>query len=123
MTIYHEPYHEQVQTECSTKFPNGTVHVSYGLSKVALNMSGKDVVGQLLSCYRVKIIDDDGNRRGINENGEICIRCRYKFLCYFGNQNATNEVFDDEGFFLIGDIGHFDENGDLTIVDRKKELI
>lgn len=119
------PY--QVQTEFGAKLPNGRVHICYGLSEAAgivtVNTNGKDVVGQVLSCYQVKIVDDDGKRLGIKEDGDICVKCHYKFLGYFGNQKATVELFDEEGFMLTGDIGHFDENGNLKIIDRKKELI
>lgn len=119
------PY--QVQTEFNAKLPNGKVYVCYGLSEAAgivtVNVNNKDAVGQLLNCYSVKIIDDDGKRCGINEDGEICVKSYFKFLGYYGNSMATEELFDQDGFILTADIGHFDEDGDLFVVDRKKDLI
>lgn len=116
-----------VQADFNAHLPNGKVHVSYGLSEIAgiltINSNGNDSVGQVVNCSTVKIIDDDGNRCGIGENGEICIKSNYKFLGYYGNQSATDELHDDDGFILTADIGHFDEHGDLFIVDRKKDLI
>lgn len=71
----------------------------------------------------MKIVDDDGNRLGPNEDGEIAYTTNYKFLGYYGNEEATAELYDDEGFICSGDIGHFDEDGDLFIIDRKKDLM
>lgn len=116
-----------VQTKINSHLPNGRVCPAYGLSEAAfaltVNLSGKDSVGQLISCYSIKIVDDDGNRLGVGEDGEICFKATYKFLGYYGNPEATNESYDNEGFFLTGDIGHFDEEGDLFIIDRKKDII
>lgn len=39
------------------------------------------------------------------------------------DSNATVNAIDKEGFFLTGDIGHFNENGVLLIDDRKKNII
>lgn len=119
------PY--QVQTEFNAKLPNGKVYICYGLSETAgivtVNVNSKDAVGQLLSCDSVKIVDDDGNRCGINEDGEICVKSHFKFLGYYGNPEASEELFDEDGFISTADIGHFDEDGDLFIVDRKKDII
>lgn len=71
----------------------------------------------------MKIVDDDGNRCGVNVDGEICLKTTYKFIGYYNNREATEELFDKEGFLKTGDIGHFDEDGDLFIVDRKKDLL
>lgn len=115
------------QTKINSYLPNGKVHPVYGLSEAAsaitMNLSGKDSVGQLIHCYCMKIIDDDGNRLSVGEDGEICFKATYKFLGYYGNQETTDEAYDKEGFFLTGDIGHFDEAGDLFIIDRKKDII
>lgn len=116
-----------VQNEINARLPNGMVCPVYGLSESAgpmtFNLSDTDSVGQLIGFFSIKIIDDDGNRCGIGKNGEICFKTNYKFLGYYDNQKATLEALDDEGFFLTADIGHFDENGNLYIVDRKKDLI
>lgn len=42
---------------------------------------------------------------------------------YFNRPDLTAEVFTPDGFFMTGDIGHFDEKGFLVITDRKKELL
>lgn len=116
-----------VQHEINSRLTNGKIQACYGLSEsagvMACNLGETDSVGQLLSFYSVKIIDDDGNRCGVGENGEVCFKTNYKFLGYYDNQKATDEALDDEGFFLTADIGHFDEDGNLFIVDRKKDLI
>lgn len=108
--------------------PNGSVVATYGMSEVSGPMTidypatyEKESVGRLVSGSCVKIIDEHGNRCGVNEDGEICIKMKYKFLGYLGDQQATAEVFDEEGFIVTGDIGHFDEDGDLYISGRKKE--
>lgn len=115
------------QTKIDSHLPNGRVYAAYGLSEagsvMSMNINGNDSVGQLVPCFSIKIIDDNGKRCGIDQDGEICFKGNYPFLGYYGNQQATNDVFDDDGFFLSSDIGHFDANGNLFIVDRKKDLI
>lgn len=117
----------QAQTEFATKLPNGRVHICYGLSEcagiVTVNVSDKDAVGQLMNGCKVKIIDVDGNRCEIGKDGEICVQNNYRFLGYYGNQKATEEFIDEGGFLLTADIVHFDEDGNLYIVDRKKDII
>lgn len=82
-----------------------------------------NTVGKLSKGTQVKIVDEHGNRCGPNVDGEICVRkTHYKILGYFANKSATDELLDAEGFLQTGDIGHFDENGCLCFVDRKKDL-
>lgn len=119
-----------VPVQINRYLPNGHVHVAFGMSEIAgvgaadfPTFSGRDTIGQLISGMSVKIIDDNGNRCGIDVNGEICFKGSHKFLGYFNNPEANSVLFDNEGFLLTGDVGHFDRDGFLYIVDRKKELL
>jgi acyl-CoA synthetase len=57
------------------------------------------------------------------EVGEIGGRGGVLTLGYFNNQTATESSFNGSGWFMSGDLGRFDENGNLQIVGRKKDLI
>jgi long-chain acyl-CoA synthetase len=57
------------------------------------------------------------------EDGELLTRGPAVFAGYWQKPEATAECFDAEGWFLTGDIAHFDADGFLYITDRKKELL
>jgi len=69
-------------------------------------------VGPLVENVQVKIAAD----------GEILVKGPNVMMGYYKNQEATNEVFDAEGWFCTGDIGTFQEGKFLKITDRKKEI-
>ncbi len=57
------------------------------------------------------------------EDGEVIARGGNVFPGYLDDPEKTAEALDDEGWLHTGDIGEFDDEGYLRIVDRKKELI
>jgi long-chain acyl-CoA synthetase len=57
------------------------------------------------------------------DDGEVCIRGGNVFTGYLGDPEKTAEALDPDGTLHSGDIGVFDEEGYLRIIDRKKELI
>ena len=57
------------------------------------------------------------------EDGEVLIRGRIIMDGYRNQPDKTAETIDSDGWLATGDIGEFDEDGYLKIVDRKKELI
>lgn len=69
-------------------------------------------VGPLVDNVQVKIAAD----------GEILVKGPNVMMGYYKNQEATNEVFDADGWFCTGDIGTFQEGKFLKITDRKKEI-
>jgi long-subunit acyl-CoA synthetase (AMP-forming) len=59
----------------------------------------------------------------LDEDGEVLIKSDVVMLGYRNLPEKTAEAFTADGFLRTGDIGEFDEDGYLKIVDRKKELI
>lgn len=60
---------------------------------------------------------------GPGQVGEICARGPQIAMGYLGNEAATHETFDTDGFLHTGDVGYFDDEGLIHIVDRIKEMI
>lgn len=114
--------------ETARHYPHARMTAVYGLTEVGtifeyiLDKNGNYLPVGLYNGVSVKIIDDYGNRCGPNVDGEICTKKKYEFIEYLSDPNTTAASFDNEGFFLTGDIGHFDENGTLHIIDRKKDV-
>jgi long-chain acyl-CoA synthetase len=70
-------------------------------------------VGTAIPGLQVRIADD----------GEILVRGGNVTPGYFADESATAALIDDEGWMHSGDIGGVDDNGYLTVTDRKKDLI
>jgi long-chain acyl-CoA synthetase len=95
------------------------IHEGYGLTEtspvIAINTPCAHklgTVGRPLANVEVKIADD----------GEILVRGPSVFHAYWNRPEETNNAFV-EGWFKTGDIGNVDEEGFLSVTDRKKDLL
>lgn len=79
-------------------------------------------VGIPLPGVEIKIFNENDNELPVGEIGEIVVRGRNVMLGYYNNPEATAEAMRN-GWYHTGDMGKFDEDGYLYIVDRKKDMI
>mmetsp|Transcript_28233 Transcript_28233/g.20417 ORF Transcript_28233/g.20417 Transcript_28233/m.20417 type:complete len:137 (+) Transcript_28233:793-1203(+) len=54
--------------------------------------------------------------------GEVCIKSSGVLPGYYKKETKTKESFDEEGWFLTGDVGMVMPNGSLRIIDRAKNI-
>jgi long-chain acyl-CoA synthetase len=97
-----------------------TIYEGYGLTETTagatLNITGSikvGTVGKPIPGTSIKIADD----------GEVLIKGPIVMRGYWQNDEANSEVFTVDRWFKSGDLGKIDEDGFLSIVGRKKELI
>ena len=81
-------------------------------------------VGMPVPDVEIRIVDGDTGQTEmpLGEIGEIALRAPQLMLGYWNRPEATAEILRD-GWLYTGDLGHLDDDGYLTIVDRKKDLI
>ncbi|XP_078438210.1 4-coumarate--CoA ligase 2-like [Wolffia australiana] len=80
--------------------------------------------GCVVRNAELKVIDPEtGFSLGRNQRGEICIRGNQIMKGYLNDPEATAITIDAEGWLHTGDIGFVDDDDEIFIVDRVKELI
>lgn len=130
------PLGKELEDAVSAKFPNAKLGQGYGMTEAGpvLAMSlgfakepfpvKSGACGTVVRNAEMKIIDPDtGDSLSKNKPGEICIRGHQIMKGYLNNPEATAETIDKEGWLHTGDIGLIDDDDELFIVDRLKELI
>ena len=114
------------EVEAFFKKMNFPFTVGYGMTECAPIITYDDwAVEKLYSCGKaapnmeVRIDSDDPE----HTPGEIQIKGANVFLGYFKNEEATAEVFTEDGWFRTGDMGILDSEGSLFIKGRSKCMI
>ena len=126
------PMHEGLQRTISAKINDVHLDLEWASSEtllIAIQMDGKASIpgssGVLVNSMEAKVIDTTtGEELDANESGELLVRnsaCR--FAGYKANDAANKAAFDDEGWYHSGDFGYLDNNCNVFITDRLKELI
>ncbi|MCP1727996.1 long-chain acyl-CoA synthetase [Natronospira proteinivora] len=80
-------------------------------------------IGLPIPNTEVVILDEDDKPVAIGETGELAVRGPQVMREYLNQAEETKKVFTEDGFFKTGDVGKFDEEGFVYIVDRKKDMI
>lgn len=113
------------------RFPNAVLGSGYGLTEASGAISqanGEAFVanparsGQVLPMVDVRILNDDGALCAVGEAGEIQARGATIMQGYYGREEETAKALQD-GWLHTGDIGLMDEDGFITIVDRKTDMV
>lgn len=117
--------------ELTEKLPQLRLWNLYGqteLAPVATILKPADQLSKLGSAgmpalnVETQIVDDDDNPVGTGVVGEIVHRSPHAMLGYYRDEEKTDAAFRN-GWFHSGDLGRFDEDGYLYVVDRKKDMI
>jgi long-chain acyl-CoA synthetase len=103
----------------------------YGLSETAptLTCNRADnneytgTIGLPVPSTLISIRDDAGKEVPLGEPGEICARGPQVMSGYWQRPDETAKVMTADGYFKTGDIGVMDANGQVRIVDRKKDMV
>lgn len=96
----------------------GSTETAGGMCSMDLDTNKHATVGAPYQGVDMKIFQPDS--QGV---GEVVVKGPNIFRGYYNNAKATTAVFDVDGYFHTGDIGRFDEDGELYIVGRKKRMI
>merc|ERR1711871_379096 len=80
-------------------------------------------VGAPFPTVDVKLVDvPEMEYTAATSTGEVCTRGLVNFVGYHKNKEETDKVLDADGWLHTGDIGRWNADGTLSIIDRKKNL-
>ncbi|KAG5537353.1 hypothetical protein RHGRI_024709 [Rhododendron griersonianum] len=130
------PLGKEVEEAVRAKFRNATLGQGYGMTEagpvLALCLAfakepfevKSGACGTVMRNAEMKIVDPEtGDSLPRNQPGEICLRGDQIMKGYLNDPEATERTIDKGGWLHTGDIGYIDDDDELFIVDRLKELI
>ncbi len=114
------------------QFPAAEIATGWGMTEtnaLGIGMVGEEynkrpnAAGKLHPPLQdVRFLDDNGNDVPVGTLGEITVKSPANMRCYLNKPEATAETMQD-GWLRTGDLGVIDEEGFITILDRKKNII
>lgn len=128
------PFAADLKAEVLRRWPGGLVEF-YGMTEgggscmleAHAHPDKLHTVGKPMEGHDVRLIDDQGREVTAGEAGEVVGRSPAMMKGYHNQPDKTREAewFSPEGerFIRTGDIGRFDAEGFLTLIDRKKDMI
>lgn len=94
-----------------------------GANEVQTDIVRSSTVGTFLPMNQGFILDESGKEVEQGSEGEVCVKGPAVMLGYYRDELSTKEAIDEEGRLHTGDLGYLDENGNLHISGRKKDII
>jgi len=130
------PLGKELEDALRERFPKAIFGQGYGMTEagpvLAMNLAfAKEAFpvksgscGTVVRNAQIKILDTEtGQSLPHNQAGEICIRGPEIMKGYLNDPEATAATIDEEGWLHTGDVGFIDDDEEIFIVDRVKELI
>ncbi|XP_046737330.1 4-coumarate--CoA ligase 1-like [Diprion similis] len=116
------------------KLPGASFKVGYGMTELGGSTSTQSnnakpgsspgSSGRILTNCQLKVVNPDTDKvLGTNQLGELLWKTDTMMNCYYNDPDATAATIDEEGWLHSGDLGYYDEDGEVFVVDRLKELI
>ncbi|KAI3967653.1 hypothetical protein MKX01_039563 [Papaver californicum] len=130
------PLGKELQDALKSRVPRAIFGQGYGMTEagpvLAMSLvfakqpfpSKSGSCGTVVRNAELKVIDSEtGLTLRHNQPGEICVRGPQIMKGYLNDVDATSSTIDVEGWLHTGDIGYVDDDNEIFIVDRVKELI
>ena len=112
------------------KITGTNITQGYGLTETSpvvtinkIDDSYNGSIGIPLQSTDVKIIDENGNKLHVGQEGELCVKGPQVMSGYLNDSSNKSQNFTSDNYFKTGDIAVINTDGFLKIVDRKKDMI